>query len=199
VKKAFTILELVMVIVVIGILAAVVIPRTGSNRLGEAATQVISHIRYTQHLAMIDDKFDADTANWFMARWQILFQGDGSGSGKIYLIYSDSDLDDNVPENGEIALDPLSGKQMTGNSSFNNRIDSMNLTKRYGINSVNTAGCAGGKKRIFFDHLGRPYTNNNTLLDDLLTNQCEIVLISNEGNITIAIEPETGYAHITDN
>ncbi|MCF6310454.1 MAG: type II secretion system GspH family protein, partial [Sulfurimonas sp.] len=57
-KKAFTMLELVMVIVVIGILAAVMLPRVASDRLAEAATQVISHIRYTQHLAMVDDQFD---------------------------------------------------------------------------------------------------------------------------------------------
>ena len=40
-------MEVIIVIVVIGILAAVVIPRTGSNKLNEAASQVISHIRYT--------------------------------------------------------------------------------------------------------------------------------------------------------
>ena len=57
-KKAFTMLELVFVLVVIGILAAVMIPNMQSTALREAAIQVVSHIRYTQHLAMIDDKFD---------------------------------------------------------------------------------------------------------------------------------------------
>ena len=59
-KKAFTMLELVFVIVVSGILAATFIPRFDRDNLQEAADQVISHIRYTQHLAMVDDKFLAD-------------------------------------------------------------------------------------------------------------------------------------------
>ncbi|QOY55209.1 prepilin-type N-terminal cleavage/methylation domain-containing protein [Candidatus Sulfurimonas marisnigri] len=197
-KKAFTMLELVMVIVVVGIISAVVIPRTQSNSLREAAVQVISHIRYTQHLAMVDDKFNANNPNWFVARWQIFFQLDNSGNGNnVYSIYSDRDLDDAVnPDNGEMALNPLSKEQMTGNSLFNDRTRDMDLSEQYGINNINTDSCAAGVQRIFFDHLGRPHVNNNTLYGDLLTNRCSIVLINGEGNITIAVEPETGYAHI---
>ena len=58
-KKAFTMLELVFVIVVAGIIAAVVIPNTKTNPAQEAAIQLLSHIRYTQHLAMVDDKYDS--------------------------------------------------------------------------------------------------------------------------------------------
>ena len=60
-KKAFTMLELVFVIVVIGILAAAIIPSTRTNPAQEAAIQLLSDIRYTQHLAMIDDKYGQNT------------------------------------------------------------------------------------------------------------------------------------------
>ncbi len=40
-KKAFTMIELIFVIIVIGILAVVVMPRSSSNKLQEAATQVL--------------------------------------------------------------------------------------------------------------------------------------------------------------
>jgi prepilin-type N-terminal cleavage/methylation domain-containing protein len=197
-KKAFTMLELIMVIVVIGILTAVIVPRVESTSLREAATQVVSHVQYTQHLAMVDDKFNSDEADWFVARWQIYFQLDTSGSGnRVYSIYTDKDLNDAAnPNDGEMAVDPLSRKQMTGKSNHTNRIEEMDLTSYYGINNVDTTGCAGGVQRIFFDHLGRPHINNNSLYNNLLTEQCEIILFNSDGNISIFIEPETGYAHL---
>ncbi|WP_300367295.1 prepilin-type N-terminal cleavage/methylation domain-containing protein, partial [Hydrogenimonas sp.] len=52
IKNAFTMLELIIVIVVVGILSAIMIPRFSDDKLREAADQIMSHIRYTQHLAM---------------------------------------------------------------------------------------------------------------------------------------------------
>lgn len=67
-RKAFTMIELVFVIVVIGILAAVIIPNTRTNPLQEAAIQLLSHIKYTQHLAMTDDTYDENDPNWYKKR-----------------------------------------------------------------------------------------------------------------------------------
>ena len=62
-----------------------------STKLSEAATQLISHIRYTQHLAMVDDKFDINDNTWFKERWQLMFIKDADRTqGKIaYTIFSD--------------------------------------------------------------------------------------------------------------
>lgn len=54
-SNGFTMLELVLVIVVIGILAALAIPRLERDLKQEAADTVLSNIRYTQHLALIDN------------------------------------------------------------------------------------------------------------------------------------------------
>ena len=62
-KKAFTMLELVFVIVVVGILAAILIPRTERSPVQECAVDLLSQIRYTQHLAIIDDKYDSTTTS----------------------------------------------------------------------------------------------------------------------------------------
>ena len=51
-------LELVFVIVIIGILAAAIIPRMDRDSIYEASEQLLSHIRYTQHLAMTDNIYD---------------------------------------------------------------------------------------------------------------------------------------------
>ncbi|PHQ65303.1 MAG: type II/IV secretion system protein [Sulfurimonas sp.] len=217
-KKAFTMLELVFVLVVIGILATVMLPQMQSTKLRESAIQVVSHIRYTQHLSMIDDKFDANDADWYKGRWEILFGSSVSTNDKIaYSIYSDdgSDVSDSSKPNlGELALDPMSSdKYLSGGySSILNTDDprankKMNLGESYNITDVTfTGGCSHSRvKRLSFDHLGRPlrgtfntytasYKSSATI--GLIQSACNIVLTSPEGNVTIAIEPETGYAHI---
>jgi prepilin-type N-terminal cleavage/methylation domain-containing protein len=225
-KKAFTMIELVFVIVVIGILAAVIIPNTRTNSLYEAATQLISHIRYTQHLAMVDDKFDSTVnSEWYMRRWQLIFgKSDTSTDGKIaYTIFSDNagSAGHSNPDMNEMAKDPMnsdkylsggySGTLSTSDSRANKK---MNLGVSYSVTTVEMSGdCNGGCDefggnctgdiRISFDHLGRPikgalhgyasaYETNK-----LLQNQCKIILGNqSENNVTIAIEAETGYAHI---
>ena len=88
-KKAFTIFELVVVIVAVGIIAVMALPRVNDDHIAEAADQVMSHIRYTQHLAMQDNKFDPTDANWFKKRWSIGFTKasfcDGSSEWRINL------------------------------------------------------------------------------------------------------------------
>ncbi|MDO9266861.1 MAG: type II secretion system protein [Sulfurimonas sp.] len=214
-KKAFTMMELIFVIVIIGILAAVVIPRTGSNKLREAAIQVVSHIRYTQHLAMVDDKFDADDSNWHKRRWQLLFgtSATHTNGGVAYSIFSDSLTFSGNPGISELAKNPMdSSKLLTGgfagviSYATDSRVTrELNIGEKYGITSVTTTGC-GDAIRIAFDYLGRPikgdisddaapYISSGTTTS-LLTAQCKFILISDEGSLDIAIEPETGYAHI---
>ena len=49
-KHAFTMIELVFVIVIAGILSAMIASSFDGNNLRQAADQIVSHIRYTQHL-----------------------------------------------------------------------------------------------------------------------------------------------------
>ena len=210
-------LELVFVIVVIGILAAVMIPQMKSDTLREAAIQVISHIRYTQHLAMVDDKFDANDADWYKGRWEILFGSSASTNNRIaYSIYADdgSDASDSSkPNKNELAIDPMSAdKYLSG--GYSGIIDTddsdankkMNLGESYNIDTVVLGGGCSGM-RISFDHLGRPIEGTfNTYNQSyktaanigLIQTTCNIVLTSSEGSITIEVEPETGYAHVVD-
>lgn len=233
-KKAFTMLELIIVIVVIGILAAVIIPRTGSNKLAEASVQVVSDIRYTQHLAMVDDKYNSNIANWYRQRWQIAFST--AHSTRSYSIFSDSPslttgaYDGNPSANitytkVEVAKNPLDNyKYMIGvaNSNFDNsstkRISpSLDIGKMYGVVDVKmSGGTSSTVKRILFDHLGRPYRGTgsstathplNSPVDKIATSTILIKLCieacvgnnrtaNSDTEIMIAVEPETGYAHI---
>lgn len=216
-KKAFTMMEVITVIAVIGVLVAVAIPRSGSNRLSEAATQLISHIRYTQHLAMIDDKFDLSDNDWYKERWQIMFASTvGSGNSWSYMIFSDSlGASTGSPDVNEHAVNPsdsskfLTGGYSTGNIAFDDSraTTELNIGKKYGITNVTlSSSCSiSGTTRIAFDHLGRPlrgafhnYSSAYPAANRLITSQCIITLTDNTGNISIAIEPETGYSCILD-
>ena len=168
-KKAFTMLELVFVIVVIGILAAAIIPSTRTNPAQEAAIQLLSDIRYTQHLAMMDDKYDATNANWFQERWQIRFVDNN---------YS-------IQSNGTLAINP---------SDSSNPLE-VDLNDKYSVD-VNTTNC---NNIISFDHLGRPLVGALTsTYGQLMTAPCQITLTSASGteSVDINITQETGYAQI---
>jgi len=201
-KKAFTMMELIFVLIVIGILVAVIMPEMKSNKLREAAIQVVSHIRYTQHLAMVDDKFDSSNPNWYKERWRIRFKeellySNLSPAGtypKIwaYSIFGDTSHDRN-PNLSEMARNPLNINQyMSGGYNDTLHLNDarsmkeMRLGPSYGINNILfSGGCRSNITYIYFDHLGRPsnsiiknapYESATTGWHKLLTSECKISL-----------------------
>ena len=217
-KKAFTLLELIFVILIIGIISVITFPKIGNGKLRKAANQVVSHIRYTQHLAMSDDKYDKNNINWFKARWTIVFNSDAfTNNRESYTIFSDLPSYSGNPGTSEPAINPLNSSKMLsggftgGPNSLDIRhlsfagTDELNIGTTYGITNVifNTICQSNSSKRLSFDHIGRPligkmssyltpYTNNR-----ILSGICQITLVNSEGNATISIDPETGYVRIT--
>jgi type II secretory pathway pseudopilin PulG len=221
-KHAFTMVELIFIIIIIGILAAILIPSSQSNRLREAADQVVSHIRYTQHLAMMDDKFDPGNAAWFRSRWQILFEQNADNEW-TYTIFSDRNNAGAIngnPEEVEIAVNPqdrsrrLTGSSVSGGINDDNPIVTrdLNLGRTYGIKGVTGMvfrNCENDDDvfRIVFDYLGRPMVNNPMgyaapyEAGNLITSQepdfCTITIRNESGDfLDITIQPETGFAQI---
>ena len=223
-KKAFTMIELVFVIVIVGILSYFAASGFQRNPLREAADQVVSHIRYTQHLAMMDNKFDPAEAQWFMRRWTLRFQ-QNVGFGGVphdnawtYTIFSDTpNFAGHHPDLVGMARNPENSNQyLSGGYDNTLNVDdaramkTLQLAKKYGVTNVAFGGgCRADTLFIHFDYLGRPMNSfppaasNNAYQPPLagwhylLTNACQIILTDGSGNnITILIEPETGYTHI---
>ena len=182
-KKAFTMIELVIVIVVIGIIAMVTIPKYDQNRVLIAAQQIASHIRYTQHLAMIDNKTnliaksaprpatDPNGDQWWRERWTIAFTQNTNGTNTKwgYSIYSDSSRNGNLNSPNEVAPDPQNPNRLLTASNMvaipANRINNkLNIGRTYGIKNVTfSGGCAqNGNQAISFDEKGRPFLNAST-------------------------------------
>lgn len=212
-RFAFTMLELVFVLIVIGILAVFAMPNFNRHPLQEAAEQVASHIRYTQHLAMVDDKFDPNDGIWFSKRWQIRFPNTTIAGEKIYYyeVFRDEDQQANSDIQEE-AIDPLSNKTIGDGVTAVASLPEdalVNLTKKYGITNViitanNNCKVGGVFPTIAFDNIGRPYNSvyygANDLLTGLYNANCVLTLEhKSDGNASITISPQTGYVSITYN
>lgn len=218
-KSAFTMLELVVVIVVLGILASLAMPRMERDVRQDAADNVLSAIRYTQHMALNDNVINPSNANWQQAYWRFGFQG-CSDNGIFYYVGSDKDLEGNI-DAGEEAIDPSNGLRMNGlntspcESDLDNQATAspqIFLTKQYGIRDggVTFTNCGNGNGQyIGFDHLGRPHRGfvptpsggGSTTPDysSIISTDCTITLDFDDGSladIQIIIEKETGYAYI---
>ena len=224
-KRAFTMIELVFVIVVVGILAAVMIPKLNRNGSREAATQILTHIRYTQHLAMQDDKYvqSVDEKLWFKMRWGITFNETSLKECSIdkpgvktwkYSVFFDKSLNGNVNSEREVANDIYkSGKLLSGGWSgistdaCKKINEELNLGKRFGITLVDFKDGCSGMQTIIFDEMGRPMRVASTTsggakrpYDRLLKKDCSITITDKRGNqTTITIEKESGFASIKEN
>ena len=218
--RAFTMIELVFVIIVIGIISALAIPRFDRNNLREAADQLVSHIRYTQHLAMQDNKFDPSNADWFRSRWQIRFHRTvDTVEVWSYSIFSDRAGYSGEPDEPELATNPTNAEQyLTGGFSGGvitltspKRLETMALGEKYGITGVLfSATCSNNtginqSRRLSFDSMGRVFQGDMSNVaswtdpyqaDKIIQAQCTIQLSTDSDTLTIAIEPETGYTHI---
>ena len=201
-RHAFTMLELVFVVAIIGILSVEVIGRFDRDTLFEMSEQVLNHIRYTQHMAMHDDSYDHSAQRWYQAYWQMNFVNTAK-CGLFYRIGSDRDLDSLTGdfEAAEAARDAMSGDAIYNNALVcEERIGwhpGVLLGEQYDIVSMQSS-C--GSQLIAFDHQGRPHTGvaggRATAL--LLKVPCDYTFIDGSGRqVRITILPETGYAFIT--
>ena len=213
-KRAFTMIELIFVIVVVGILAAIMIPKLNRNASREAANQILTHIRYTQHLAMQDDKYENFISNqskpWFKLRWGITFNETSLKECSIdkpgvktwkYSVFFDKSLNGNINSESEVANDIYkSGKLLSGGWSSGIVTEAtckkwnkeLNLGKRFGITSVDFKDGCSGMQTINFDEMGRPMkvvsvTKNRGAkrpYDRLLKKDCSITITDKRGNQT---------------
>ena len=222
-KKAFTLVELIFVVVVIGILAFALWPTKQPTQALEAARQIVAHIRYTQHLALNDDKFAAHTdtggtdsiaKDWYKRLWRITFSNltadkDCKIGGWRYAVYQNiaNDLSDKGQPNGtiEAARNPAqAGKVLSACYSglSTNTSDELNLSQTYKIENIDFSEF--GTQGIIFDELGRAYPRgdfsqayNNGKKFKLGDNNSygRITLSAKDGSVAkILVFAETGYA-----
>ena len=204
-RKAFTLIELLLVMIVAGILASLAIPRLERDRSQEASDNVLSAIRYTRLKAVTDDKTDPRYGNWQRSFWMIRFTVSNDPEGIYYIIASDANRSGSITKN-EAAVDPGNGKYFFNSSgSFTARAadESPNafIGHKYGITNIGfSGGCNGNYHHIAFDRLGRPYvgiTSASNKYSKYMKQDCNITFsLDNGKSFSIIVEKQTGHSYI---
>lgn len=141
-RKAFSIVELLFVMVILGIMASVSIWYLPRTELKQATEYLINNLKYTKTLAQLDDRYytmsdsansnAAQTAsqiqNWKLGMWQLQFHNatGNTSSSNSYTIYADqakagtTNNFDGIPNAGDlIARDPMTKACLSGYSASN--------------------------------------------------------------------------------
>ena len=185
-KKSFTLLELIFVIIIVGILYSSISFSLADSSLNQSANQLISNINYTRHLAIKDNKIKYYPINntatemnrskyWFKQWWQIRFSNDSSGYW--YEIFTDLPTDGsstnfeatggkpNKDSDYELTYAKNSdAKYLTGKcddgSNYAKCEDTdpkLNFTNNYGIQKIIFKNLNSTKPHLIFDNYGNIY------------------------------------------
>ena len=186
-KPSFTMLELVVVIIIIGIMASVINISIPNNKLRNAADEIVLRINTTRSLALKDDKYQPFPKNntsteynrskyWFKQWWQIRFSTFEKNGETHYWYEIFSDVPDenktknftcqaNLPTsawNISIAKD-TNGKLLIGHCNASQYPDcnqtnkNLDLTKTYGIKNIKFVNFYPLSHRLVFDNYGNVF------------------------------------------
>ena len=184
-RKAFTMIEMVFVVVMLGVMAAVSVMYIPQTKLQQAADHMIHNIKYAKSLAQTDDRFftmkddsinsDNQVKYWKAGMWQVQFHLSGNTTQHSYSIYADTGRDANTtnfdgrPMSGDlIAKDPQNKACLSGYSENNlpsecknNIAKEVRLQETYDvtIDKIELPNDCNetNTARIYFDNTGMPY------------------------------------------
>jgi len=204
-------IELVMVIVVLGILAAMALPRYNRDIRQEAADNIVSALRYAKHMALTDNVTNPRRNKWQRAFWRFGIEG-CSDNGIFYYVTSDKDYQGDV-DRTEIVNDPANGLHLMGDNNKpcedttqTGSSPNIFLTFKYGIEDGNVtfSNCGSNGKYVGFDYFGRPHggfagASGSSYPDysSILHSDCNITFnFSSSGIDPLSIIVEKGTGHI---
>lgn len=206
-KPAFSMIELVFVIVVIGILASTALSQMDRDIQQEAISTILSDLRLTQQTALSDSKHNNSTQLWQRSYWQFRYKKCGDNNYR-YSITSDINYD-GINDRDESLISSLDSKYLFFDCSDNDKDSELSNLEKYGISSIKGRGSncmtllTEDRGSIAFDNLGRPhYSIENYLAADfseISQTDCSIIFkFSNTDykDFVINIEETTGFISV---
>ena len=201
-KKSFSLLELVIVILLLSILYTVFIPKSKISKIDEATNRLILYLKQIRYQAMIDNKYDENSSLWYKSRWTMkFFRCRKDQEGIYYVIYSDKNKTGH-PSIEDTLKDPLTNKNIYSSNyclEKNENSKYVLLSKYYGIKDINiSCNNTSSIGQISFSSNGKLYSklsnNENEANEYEIVNKCYLELISVDNEIrTIELEPKTSH------
>ena len=207
-KKSFSLIEIIFILILLSIVSVYSIPKKQFPKLNIVKEQIISHLKYTRYIAMLDNKYYEKDKYWYKKLWNIKFLNCNKDVGGMYYVIYSNTINPtkwNISKD-ETLIDPFTNNYIYSTSkceqdSLYDKSKYVLLSSYYGIDKIliscNDTSSLG---QIYFDNNGSGYSyiNNNYdyFKEYMITDNCIIKLYdknNNEENITI--EGNTGYIY----
>lgn len=161
-KKSFSILEIILVLLLLAILYTSFIPKFNKSKIDEVSNRLVLYLKQTRYLSLLDNKYDDENDLWFKKRWTLKFlRCRESVGGFYYTIYSDKN-NSGHPGSTDSLKDPLSNKNIYSSNYCEEKDENSKyvlLTKNYHITNIEVS-CneTSSLGQLSFGNDGRVYS-----------------------------------------
>jgi hypothetical protein len=203
-KKAFSLLEILLIISLLGFLYTAFIPKTRVNKIDELTNRLVLQLKQVRYQALIDNKYNDLDVYWHKKRWTFkFFRCRKDVGGMYYSIYSDNNasghpsIEDSLKDslNLKNIYSTNHCKENTNNSKY------VLLSKNFNIKSVSiSCNETSSLGQLSFSSNGKIYSKLSNIPNDTssyeIKNNCNIKLIDNfDEERNIVLESNTGYIY----
>ena len=203
-KRSFTLLELILMIVLLGFLYTSFIPKVKVSKIDNLTNRLVLYLKQTRYQSLINDKFSNSDNLWHKKRWTLkFFRCRETIGGIYYVIYSDKNASGH-PGIDDSLKDSLTLKNIYSTNSCTENIKNSKyvlISQNFNIRTVNiSCNETSSLGQLSFGSDGKIYSklsaNENDFISYEIINNCKIELsdIFNEKR-TIQLESKTGYVY----
>ncbi|WP_418179686.1 type II secretion system protein [Aliarcobacter lanthieri] len=204
-KKSFILIEFVTVIILLGIIYSIFIPKKNISKLDEVSNRILIYLNFTRFKALSDDVYSEEQL-WHKKRWTMKFFRcrESEGGGIYFSIYSENN-DTGHPNQKETLKDPLTNKYIYSSNycRLNNENSKFVLLKNYDIKDVDiSCNNTTSLGQISFGEDGKVYSKLSNLVSGIyeyeIKKPCKIKFISNSNEFReIIIHQDTGFIELS--
>lgn len=203
-KKAFSLLEVLVMISLLGFLYTAFIPKTQISKIDELTNRLVLYLKQTRYQSLINDKYDENDDFWHKQRWTLKFFRCRKDVGGIYYtIYSDRNSSGH-PSIEDSLKDSLNLKNIYSTNYCKENIDNSKyvlITKNFNITEVEiSCNETSSLGQLSFGSDGKIYSKLSNIPNDYssyeIKDKCKIKLVDSIGEErNIILESNTGYIY----